>query len=617
MIKCSLPDNNTGCYIITTTRILSVAEQVGIAYKLRPLSLQNSRKLLYRRIFGNKKKIKNEDPEKYPDDELTEVSNNILKKCGGVPLALITIASLLASKGINKIEWYEVYNSVGTGLENSFDLANMRKILSFSYYDLPPHLRTCLLYLSIFPEDYNIGKDRLIWIWIAEGFIQREKQGKSLFELGEGYFNELINRSMIQPVHNKDNGTIEYCRVHDMVLDFIRSLSREENFVTIYNNMDNISIIPNTVRRLSLQTDEIDHATCVRSMQQVRSVVVFPSAFKLQISVLESFRVLRVLDFIDCYLLQDCSLKCLGNLVHLRYLGLSNTSIAQLPEDIGNLRFLQTLDLRRNRILRLPSTIIDLKHLMCLRVDAWTTVPNGIGSLTSLEELSKLSIDSSMDIIEDMGHLTKLRVLNVDFLAEWNESIKNSLVESLSKLQKLRSIDISIFGECNLDAWVVPRRLCRFAAPTRRLGYWFSKLPYWMNPSLLHLAFLSITLRELQQKDLEILGRLPALRNLDLEVGEDIGICGTTIFYLLLIPMSDTVRVAWIYRTCGVSEKDYAKAHKPPLYVSCSRNSWHQWLFRLGPKKPAFARECYRLVQIRRSKRGRGQGSSLCAEACG
>ncbi|GJN25592.1 hypothetical protein PR202_gb13438 [Eleusine coracana subsp. coracana] len=167
---------------------------------------------------------------------------------------------------------------------------------------------------------------------------------------------------------------------------------------------------------------------------------------------------------------------------------------------------------------------------MCLRVDAWTTVPNGIGSLTSLEELSKLSINSSMDIIEDMGHLTKLRVLNVDFLAEWNESIKNSLVQSLSKLQKLQSIDISIFGECNLDACVVPRRLCRFAAPTRRLGYWFSNLPYWMNPSLLHLAFLSITLRELQQKDLEILGRLPALRNLDLEVGEDIGIRGRLFF---------------------------------------------------------------------------------------
>ena len=128
--------------IITTTRIFDVAEQAGGAHKLKPLSLNNSRKLFFRRIFGNKNKDNNEEIEKCPDDELAEVSDRILKKCAGVPLAIITMASLLACKARNKLEWYEVYNSIGTGMENNMDVENMRKILSFSYYELSCHLRT-------------------------------------------------------------------------------------------------------------------------------------------------------------------------------------------------------------------------------------------------------------------------------------------------------------------------------------------------------------------------------------------------------------------------------------------------------------------------------------------
>ncbi|XP_066382176.1 disease resistance protein RGA5-like [Miscanthus floridulus] len=50
MIRCALPDNDVGYTIITTTRISHVAEQAGGAYNMKPLSLNNSRKLLYRGI---------------------------------------------------------------------------------------------------------------------------------------------------------------------------------------------------------------------------------------------------------------------------------------------------------------------------------------------------------------------------------------------------------------------------------------------------------------------------------------------------------------------------------------------------------------------------------------
>src|SRR5688572_30404848 len=121
MIKRALPGNNVGSKIITTTRDLNIAEQAGSVYKLQPISPNNSRKLFFRRIFGNDDKDNNEEEERCPNDELAEVSDRILKKCAGVPLAIITMASLLACKARDKMEWYEVCNSVGTGLENNLD----------------------------------------------------------------------------------------------------------------------------------------------------------------------------------------------------------------------------------------------------------------------------------------------------------------------------------------------------------------------------------------------------------------------------------------------------------------------------------------------------------------
>jgi hypothetical protein len=119
MIKCTFSGNNVGNKIIITTRILNVAEQAVHAYKVKPISLNNSRKLLFRRIFGSANEDNNIENEKCPDEEVTEVSDKILKKCVGVPLAIITMASLLACRARSKMEWYEVYNYIGTGMEDN------------------------------------------------------------------------------------------------------------------------------------------------------------------------------------------------------------------------------------------------------------------------------------------------------------------------------------------------------------------------------------------------------------------------------------------------------------------------------------------------------------------
>ncbi|KAF7034326.1 hypothetical protein CFC21_045356 [Triticum aestivum] len=214
IIRYALVENNSASRIITTTRDFDIAERVGGCYNLKPLVLESSKILFYRRIFGSE--------EKCPE-HLAEISMKILKKCGGVPLAIITMASLLSvpSKMVNPSEWYEDYHSIGSGLGDSPSVKNMRMILSLSYYSLPSHLRTCLLYLSVFPEDYEIPRDKLIWKWISEGFIHHKNPEDRLFEVGERYFIELINRGLIQPCFGNQDIMITHCRLHDMVLDHL------------------------------------------------------------------------------------------------------------------------------------------------------------------------------------------------------------------------------------------------------------------------------------------------------------------------------------------------------------------------------------------------------------
>jgi hypothetical protein len=443
----------------------------------------------------------------------------LLKKCGGVPLAIMAVASCIADKKVNPGQWDNMFDSVGTGLGDSPDVKNMRSILSLSYYSLPSHLRTCLLYLSVYPEDYEMPRDDIIWKWIAEGFITHENN--NVFEVGAGYFRDLINRCMLQPCIDY-TGDVTHCRLHDMVLDFICSLSTEENFVTILNHVEGYSISSSSnVRRLSIQNRKDDpESTPLDSISksQVRSVTTFPPAIN-QVPSLSSFDVLRVLDLSGCNLggNSHINLKDVGNLVHLRYLGLAGTEICQLPLEIGKLQFLQVLDVKYNYGLEeLPSTIYKLRRLKCLRLDGYRTrLPDGLGSLRSMEVLKKIC--ANPNIVKELRNLSMLRELKIKFKQNASLEDGKAFVESLCHLKNISYVAIrEYFQAMDLlqEHWVPPPQLRTFESV--RCGA-FSTVPKWIKKDPLHLANLFelvVGFEELREEDMWVLGRLPALRRL-------------------------------------------------------------------------------------------------------
>uniref|UniRef100_A0A8I6YQ69 AAA+ ATPase domain-containing protein n=2 Tax=Hordeum vulgare subsp. vulgare TaxID=112509 RepID=A0A8I6YQ69_HORVV len=116
-VKAAFPDNYNGSRIIATTRITKVAKSCcsnsgDQLYQMPHLNVVDSQRLFFKRIFHSD----NSCPP-----QLEKVSARILRKCGGLPLAIITIASLLASKPQNPDEWERLQESIGTGLSYESD----------------------------------------------------------------------------------------------------------------------------------------------------------------------------------------------------------------------------------------------------------------------------------------------------------------------------------------------------------------------------------------------------------------------------------------------------------------------------------------------------------------
>uniref|UniRef100_A0ACD6A8W6 Uncharacterized protein n=1 Tax=Avena sativa TaxID=4498 RepID=A0ACD6A8W6_AVESA len=326
-VASTLPENNNCSRIIVTIRITAVAksccsnlgEQI---HDLEPLDYFDSRRLFLKRIFRN---------DGCCPAQLEEVSHRILKKCGGLPLAIITLASLLASKTESMDQWELVLHSISSTHEDGSELEGLREILLFSYHDLPYYLKTCLLYLSMYPEDSEIDRVQLTWRWIAEGLVT-EKIGQTLEQISDGYFNELVNRSLIRPIEIGIDGTARACRIHDMVLDLITFLAIEENFVTMLDT-NKFNLLPEKIRRLSLHNSyEERHGVIeatTRSKMHVRSLCAFGSIKK--IPELFGFHALRVLDFDGCEWLENHHIKNIGGFFQLRYLRFRLAKISKIP----------------------------------------------------------------------------------------------------------------------------------------------------------------------------------------------------------------------------------------------------------------------------------------------
>uniref|UniRef100_A0A0D9XXN5 AAA+ ATPase domain-containing protein n=1 Tax=Leersia perrieri TaxID=77586 RepID=A0A0D9XXN5_9ORYZ len=527
IIRCGFPDNNSGSRILTTTRICSVAttccsNNQDYIYMMKSLTEQDSRRLLHSRIFGSH--------ETFPDI-FEEVTTNILKKCGGLPLAIISIASLLS--GQSYLTWEYVNNSLGSMFEGNPTLSGLKQILELSYNNLPQHLKTCLLYVSMYPEDCIIKKNDLVRQWIAEGFVSKIS-GLYADDVAGSYFNELINRSMIQPLYTDYNDEVLSCRIHDLMLEIIRSKSVEENFFSVIDARNAMAPgLHKKIRRVSFhyvcEEEGVIPASTSRSLLQVRSVAFLKNSFTALSLEFKYVRVL-LLEFPQRWRGTRVDLTSICGFYLLRYLKISLDIKLMLPSQLGGMCHLETIALHTSKELSIPSDIVSLPHLSQLFIPAHTVLPNGIGNLKSLRNLQWFDLTkNSISNIKCLGDLTNMRDLKLDcssteLLEDVTRRIE-ALHFSLEKLSRSSSSLRNVVLLKHFPSWLQVDGLSTLSPPPRHL--WrlhlerclFSRIPTWLV-QLRDLHSLKLTIRKVVSMDdgVIVLGCLPSLVHLDIRI---------------------------------------------------------------------------------------------------
>nr|XP_048328238.1 putative disease resistance protein At3g14460 [Ziziphus jujuba var. spinosa] len=396
-LKSPLEFAACGSKIIVTTRSESIGSMMGNVpnHRLQVISDEDGWKLFAKHVFSNN----NVEPSKYSDLEV--IGKKIVEKCQGLPLAIISLGGLLRSK-LNSKEWEKILKN------DIWELIDEKKCdilpaLWLSYYYLPPNLKRCFAYCSIFPKDFRIEKEIIILLWMAEDLLQPQKY-KTLEEVGDEYFSDLVSRSFFQCDGN-------YFIMHDLVNDLASFVSGE--FCLRLDDNDS-KVVSSNARHLSCMGygRRIKNLEALFENKLLRTWLT-DGLESLDVEPMQTMQCLRVLCCIPISPLPDS----IGNLKLLRYLDLSWSGIEAIPDTVCTLYNLQTLILTYCHNFRcLPNSIGNLKNLRYLNLSgtAVKQLPETICNLPDLRTLSLSYCGSLSRLPNSMARLTNLRHINIE-----------------------------------------------------------------------------------------------------------------------------------------------------------------------------------------------------------
>ncbi|XP_060967015.1 putative disease resistance protein At1g50180 [Cannabis sativa] len=528
LLKHAFPTTSQGgtlhSKILLTTRNKVVAlhaDQHGIVHEPHFLNEEESLELFHKKLPTS-----NDDEERKK-----ELAVEMVRRCSGLPLAIIVLAGLLSKKH-TLYEWelmkVNVIRCISQGDQQHDGDSRYRSVLwvlGLSYSELPSHLKPCFLYLARYGEDVTIRVKELCLVLIAEGLIsQRIGSVGTWEEVAYDWLCELVERSMIQVKEMSSTGRrIKSFCIHDLMRDVCLSKAQEENFLRFIDWQNRREEpIETTVRRVSInnsgKTNCSDFIHMVRNIDGSLRCLAVDGGIEYNYKrvlrhACNHFLKLRVLIIGHQYRYSRSSLKLpkeIGNLIHLRLLLILSCHIEKIPSSFGNLRCLQSLRVR-SKSDKIPSSMCmleQLRHLYLITVDGnGIEFGNFLRSTKSRNLQTLVGIRTKDLLLSDILQQESLKKLRICVDGNFETFLHNPQTLTFTRLLSLK-VD-SLIGVTAID--IIPLILSCPHIYKLTLYSPILRLPEvnQFSPNLIKLQ-----LRFLQLKDdpMPTLKKLPQLR---------------------------------------------------------------------------------------------------------
>ncbi|CAK9137827.1 unnamed protein product [Ilex paraguariensis] len=425
--------------------------------------------------------------------ESLKIAEAIVRDCHGVPLPIVTIATQLANQGM--------HSSVGSMLranlvKKSFlptattetqthpadhNISN-NAILMLCYNALCFPLKYILLYCCFYLRGPEIPEKKLIRLCVAEGLV--EDTENTIAEVAAAdCLDQLVYCELI--VRRDIPGKPRTYRIKDKLRElaphivpkprkYTRPLWITDNVVSFTGNSSNTTIdsisqkdiafvrscFVSQSQQKSGKNPESENSEPTAEIQEKSEMIhqqkkktERPKIFPL---LIWGCQLLRVLDFTDAEFIEELPDQ-LGDIVHLRYLGLRSTKIKKLPQSLSRLTNLQCLDIRDTKVTSLPVSMMrhdKFRHLHLAKSFMRKVVDMQLTKKLEAPNLQTLAgVKSTNPLLETLPKWIRLRKLSIGRVKGFQSS---NLCDAINNMKLLHSLAIKTHGveELNMDTLI-------------------------------------------------------------------------------------------------------------------------------------------------------------------